>query len=370
MLARAALALLVSACGPQISSSVIISPSDARVQRVGHFDTRLVDAPRFAWPATEVALAFEGSSLYATLTDTPAPGEPYDTDWLSVVVDGKERRLELREGRHEYELARWLGAGRHELRLRKRTEPEVGTITLHGFRLGDGGKLLAPRERPQHHIEVVGDSISTGYGNEGRHRDCPFSARTQDATRTYATIAARELGADVSVVAWSGKGLVHNYEREEPDTMAVLFERAIPVDAASPRVSGPADAFVINLGANDFAHAIPDESAFIAAYQRVLERLVARSPRAPLVLVLPPVLADDHPQPNARRIARGYLEKILQHHVSAGRTAVIVEQFLDPREGLGCDYHPNVVSHERLGRELAEALRPLLAPRSEMATRD
>jgi hypothetical protein len=370
MLTRAALVVLLSACGTQISSSVIVSPSDARVQRVGHFDTRMADAPRFAWPATEVAFAFEGPSLYVTLTDAPAPDEPRDTDWLSVVLDGKEQVLGLREGRHEYELARQLGPGRHEVRLRKRTEPEVGTITLHGFRLGDGGKLLAPRQRPERHIEVVGDSISTGYGNEGLRPGCSFSARTQDATRTYATIAARELGADVAVAAWSGKGLVENYEREEPEPMPVLFERAVPTDGASPRVTGAVDAFVVNLGANDFVHAIPDERTFIAAYQGVLERLVARSPHAPLVLVLPPLLADDHPQPNARRVARSYLEKILQHQVASGRTAVIVEQSLLPSEGFGCDHHPSVMSHERLGRELAEALRPLLGQRSKMARGD
>jgi lysophospholipase L1-like esterase len=363
-LRAAFLALLVSSCTKHVAVDVRVAPSDARVQRVGRFDVRDREAPRFAWTATEVALAFEGASLHVTLSDTPNPDDTPATDWLAVQIDNRPARaLPLREGKHEYELAAGLPPGAHQVRMSKRTEPEVGTITLHGFRLSPGGKLLAPRPRPARRLEVVGDSISAGYGNEGPHGQCHFNAREQDGTRTYVTQAARDLDADVVVAAWSGKGVVRNYEERDRETMPEIFERILPADPASPLVTGaPPDAFVVNLGTNDFFRSIPDEQAFISRYESVLARLHARAPRAPLVLVLTPMLADDYPQPNARTILRRYLTTVIEHERAKGRTAVLLEQYIDPAEGVGCDFHPNVETHARLGHELAAALRPLMAP--------
>jgi lysophospholipase L1-like esterase len=340
---------------------VTVALPEERVAFVGHFDARDPAAPRFAWPATEVALAFEGDSLHVELTDTPLPDEQPETDWLSIEIDDQPpRKLALREGRHTYEVASGLGGGRHELRLRKRTEPEVGTVTLHGFRLPHDGKLLDPPEPAKLRIEVIGDSISAGYGNEGPNEQCHFSAETEDATRTYATVAARELEADVTVVAWSGKGVTRNFEVDEPETMADVFDRVLPSDAAAPRPHARPHVLVVNLGANDFVRGIPGKNTFITRYEALLSGLFARSPDARLALLVPPLLADDHPQKNARSILRAYLHVILKGQKARGRTAILVEQYLKPEEGLGCDYHPSLASHERLGKELAETLRPLI----------
>jgi lysophospholipase L1-like esterase len=362
MFARIVLfAVALIACERQ-SQPVIVSGGDARVQRVGRFDTRRPAAPRFAWPASEVELAFDGASLHITLTDTPHPDDTPETDWLAVQVDAAPvRALPLQAGKHEYALARALLPGKHRVRILKRTEPEVGTITLHGFRLAPGGQLLTPRARPSRRIEVVGDSISAGYGIEGPDAQCHADPRMEDATRTYATHAAHALGADVTVTAWSGKGVVRNYEERDRETMPELFERILPGDPASPLVHGAApDAFVVHLGTNDFFRGIPDEQAFISRYESVLERLHARAPKAPMVLVLTPMLADDYPQPNARTILRGYLAKVIERERAKGHTPVLLEQYTDPAEGVGCDFHPNLKTHARLGRELADALRPLL----------
>ncbi|KAM0415668.1 hypothetical protein ACHAPT_013395 [Fusarium lateritium] len=66
-------------------------------------------------------------------------------------------------------------------------------------------------------IEIIGDSISVGYGLDGV-LPCTDSAVIQNNGKTYGALAARALDANYSVVAWSGKGLIRNYASNPPDS--------------------------------------------------------------------------------------------------------------------------------------------------------
>jgi lysophospholipase L1-like esterase len=316
----------------------------------------------FAWPNTGVALRFRGQSLHAQLTDTPREDELRETDWLSVIIDDqKPARLQLREGKSEYVLADKLDPGEHTVRIHKRTEAEVGTVTLHHFALPTGSEITPAPRRPERRIDVIGDSVSAGYGNEGPHAACRWSAETEDATRAYPALAAQKLDAQVSVMAWSGKGVTRNYDGKSESPMPALFELVLPADSASPTASiAPLPhVVVVNLGTNDFVPGIPAQQPFTEAYVRLLGRVHERAPAVPLVLLVPPTLADDHPHPKARATIKSYLEKIVADERARGHTVLLLEQFVDPLEGLGCDSHPNVKTHARLASELAEAIREL-----------
>jgi lysophospholipase L1-like esterase len=246
------------------------------------------------------------------------------------------------------------------VRIVKRTEAEVGTATLHGFELDRGRTLVPPGKRPSRHLELIGDSITAGYGNEGPGPDCHWDAAFENADLAYGAVAARELDASVAVAAWSGKGLLRNFEARDPDTMAVLHERVIPTEPRSARAPALPNtaAVVVNLGTNDFLAGIPTEQAFVAAYRALLAELRARHPNALLVLALGPTLADDYPHPRARSTLRSWLTAIRDGlHEDGDRAVELLEQWIDPAEGLGCDSHPSVKTHARMGRELAELLR-------------
>jgi lysophospholipase L1-like esterase len=363
-------ALVLLGCSSKSAASIeppaplglSVAANDPRIERSGRFHASAAGALTFAWPATEVALSFRGESLSVLLTDTPREDETRETDWLSITIDDRPAaRLALREGRHEYVLAEKLGDGEHSIRLQKRTEAEVGTITLHSFALPSGSEVKPAPNRPERRVEVIGDSVSAGYGNEGPHKECRFSAETEDATRSYAALAARELDAQVCVAAWSGKGVLRNYDGSSERTMLTLHERVLPDDEASPMAPAtPAPhVVVVNLGTNDFMPGIPAEQSFITAYQALLARVHARARNAPVVIMVPPTLADDHPHPKARSTIKSYLEKVVQDERNRGQTVLLLEQFIDPLEGLGCDSHPNIKSHARLGGELAAAIREL-----------
>ena len=338
-----------------------VIPEDARLLYLGAFDRQEPQQPRFAWPATEVRFRFRGSAVSVELTDTPYEDETRETNFISVQVDdAPPSTIALREGKVRYPLAHNLAPGSHTLRLIKRTEAEVGTITLHDFTLSAGAEIETIA-RPQRRILFVGDSITAGYGNEGPNERCPYSPSSSDATRTFASLAARELGAEGLLHAWSGKGVSRNYEARDEGTMPELFMRVLPGDVGSPEIaaSQPPDAVVIALGTNDFFRGTPDEQTFLLAYRSMLNRLARYAPRAPTLFVLSPMLADDHPQPQARSTLRRWLERLAAERARSQAKAEVLEQWVDPAEGLGCDYHPNVRTQTRLARELSTALRAL-----------
>lgn len=338
---------------------VELGTSDSRLVTLGAFDRRNPAAPRFAWPATELRLAFRGEGVSVELTDTPFEDELRDTDWVGVQIDDRPiTKVALQEGRHRYVLAEGLPLADHRLRIVKRTEAEVGTITLHGFTFSAGTTVL-PSSRLARRILFVGDSITAGYGNEGPNELCHYSPDKCNADLTFATLAARELRAEAVMSAWSGKGVLRNFDPDEPLTMPSLFDRMIPTDSAGialPAQPAP-DAIVVNLGTNDFFSGMPDEAAFLAAYRGLLERLRVRAPKAPLCLIVSPMLADDSPQPNARATLKRWLTTLKAECEQRGTKVTLLEQWTYPDEGLGCDYHPSLRTHERLGHELAATLR-------------
>ncbi len=355
-----ALSLALGCARPAPPPPVQVAPSDARIRYTGRFE-HTAGAVRFGWPASAIELAFRGSSLRARLQDVPVEDQTRDTDWISVVIDGGQpKTFALAEGLHLYPLARGLGPGTHRAAIYKRTEGQVGVIALRGFVLDPGASLRPPPTAPSRRIELVGDSVTAGYGDEGSAPSCQFSPRTENSLRSFGVYAARELGAAAVMIAWSGKGVTRNYDPRDALPLPAVYPRVLPEE---PRLQPdaeavPADVVVLNLGTNDFFAGVPDAQRFVSSYLAFVARLRARHPHALLVLVLGPMLADDFPQPQARSTLRRWLLEVQAQRRALGDTqTALLQLYVDPAEGFGCDFHPNVSTHARLGHELAALIR-------------
>lgn len=334
-------------------------PSDPRIQYSGRVDRRDRAVRRLAWPSTALTFRFLGTSARLHLRDLPYPDATPEADWLAISVDGgAPHAIALERGEHTYDVARDLPPGEHVLTVVKRTEAGVGTVEILGIELPSRARLLSPPPRPTRRIEVIGDSITAGFGSEGRDAACPFSAATENADAAYGAVAARALNAEVVAVAWSGKGVLRNADPLDTLPMPRLYERVLPAEERQWDFrTDPPDVLVVNLGANDFLAGSPDRQAFVGAYARFLDRLRALHPRAPIFVVLSPMIWDDATR-NSRTEARDWLAALLAQRRAAGETGVeIVEQWAHPAEGFGCQLHPNVTAHARLGRELADVIR-------------
>jgi lysophospholipase L1-like esterase len=336
-----------------------IAASDPQIRYFGRVDRTDPAAVRFAWPATGFTLRFTGSSIALELDDQPLPDGTEENDWLEVHVDGEPvAPLRLTSGRRRYRVARGLSRGTHDLEVRKRTEAEVGTVGLVGIKLDEGQTLDAPPARPQRILEIVGDSISTGFGLHGANAECQFSAATEDATRTYGALAALDLAAEPWIVAWAGKGVLRNEDPLERETLPAIYDRTLPGDPTSSYAyARHPDAVVINLGTNDFARSAPPEDEFRTAYRAFVAHIRAAHPRAFLVLAVGPMLFDEGAI-NYRSLARAAIEATIAAHRARGDTRVaLLDLWNDPVDGVGCQFHPNQTTHRRMADELARLLR-------------
>jgi peptidoglycan/LPS O-acetylase OafA/YrhL len=345
------------------------TPADAPVRLVGRFDFRDPEGPRFAWPGTAIAVSFDGTGLDMRLKD-------YGANFLSVAIDGATPVVfSTIEGAHDYALASNLPSGRHQLVVTKRTEASAGVLQYLGVKphgdvsrdaLADvsPGALAGTPERPSRRIEFVGDSIECGYGVLGPDANCPFTVDTEDATLAYPSLAAQALGAQATVLAYSGKGMFRDYEKKTADQVPVIFSRALPDDPTSGwAFDGPApDAVVVDVATNDYVLGDPGP-AFRQAYVAFLGALRARYPRAYLVAASSAMMTDiPGGGPGPRSAAMAAIEGAVDERQASGDRRVVFLPFDEQlaSDGYGCEKHPGAATHRRMARVLAATLRRAL----------
>ncbi len=173
--------------------------------------------------------------------------------YFLVVVDGVEQRVAAKgvigsEFTTTLQVATGLSKGNHEFKIYRQTEMILGTenvisITMNGV----------PTERPtdkELYIEFLGDSITAGYGDltTGDDTDDPSGPVKSSGTDTYAFLAAKELNADVSIVARSGLAFSNTDDPIKPYWKSITFARQ---NLGEYKFERKPDVVVINLGTND-----------------------------------------------------------------------------------------------------------------------
>ena len=327
---------------------VEVSATDPKIQYAGRFDLRDAKGPRWAWPACSALLKFKGTAANVKLKEMGG-------NQFQVVVDGKPSKVLTPKGEGVYSLASGLPEGEHTVEIVKRTEAFVGATQVLGFQISQGGEALAP-EKVTRRIEVIGDSISCGYGNEGQNQNEHFKNETENAYLTYGAIAARALKAQYACVAWSGRKMW-------PDnTIPEVYDRALPADNASTWdfSTWTPDAVVINLATNEFGKGNPDEKGWTDAYKAFITRVRKNYPKAMIYCASGSMMSDSWPpaQKSLTTLHR-YLNSIIDDLKKSGDSNVRFIAFdpQDQKNGLGSDWHPSVKTHELMAAKLVDALK-------------
>ncbi|HET9929498.1 MAG TPA: SGNH/GDSL hydrolase family protein [Polyangiaceae bacterium] len=327
-------------------ASTCAAPPSLGVRWVGRVDGCDPRGARYAWSGSGFVGRFSGTGLGVRLLDA---GQQH-----TVLIDGAlQPTLKTQIADAMYPLASGLPQGEHTFEVYRRTEASFGETIVASFAV-TGGELLSPPEPPARRIEVVGDSITCGYGNEGT-LPCMFSADTENHYLSYAAIAARDLGAELSTVAWSGKGVVFNYNGDPNSPLPTLYSLSSPTDRESTwSFAWQPDAVVINLGTNDYSTGKnPTDAMFVEAYTGLLARIRGVYPKAFVLCTMGPLLNG-----SGLATARKNISGAVEARHAAGDQQVKYFEFATPN-GMppGCDYHPNLATHDAMAKELAAELR-------------
>lgn len=304
--------------------------------------------PRFGWPGTQVKARFFGSSLSVDLREEEADeGSQYE-----VILDGhRMERLVTVPGEQRYLIASGLSPRVHEVVLWRRNEYSFGPTEFLGFDdFGPGGQLLPPPTLSSRRIEIIGDSTSVGFGNEGGP-GCKGTRDNQNNYYAYGSVAARLLGADVVTVAWSGVGVYRNFDEDGPsaDTIGEIYDYAF----FDPRLLWNASGYepqvvVMGLGSNDYSTRGDPGPPFVEAYVDFVKHVREQYSGAEIVLLI------------QRDVIGPNVEEVVRVVRAEGDARVRSFDIRVDQGAAGCDGHPGVDRHARLGQKLAAELERLM----------
>lgn len=311
------------------------------------------ETKELTWAGTGVSFTFTGTQATIGIASTQGSSS------VELTIDGESTVIENVEG--DISTPEGLSEGEHRVVLRKRSGPDFGSIVIG--EVETDGTLVAEEPRARQ-IEVIGDSISVGYGLDGTN-PCPNTAIVENNPKTYGALAAEALEADYSIVAWSGRGLTRNYADPSLDNIAIMpeiYSRYGANDAAGsytfPEEWNP-DVVVINLGTNDWSYLGArdpiDPAVFTEAMVEFVQELQGHYPDATYFLLSSPMLNDDYP--SSEDAQHSTHAKALQSAIAEIGGDNI--HYLDwPAQGsdVGCDYHPNAATNAAQAVVLADAI--------------
>ena len=171
---------------------------------------------------------------------------------------------------------------------------------------------------------------------------------------SYASIAARAVNADVSIIAWSGRKLW-------PDnTIPAIYDLILPRQPTPVfAFKGPSpQAVVINLATNDFGGASnPDEVNWTGAYEAFIKHIWTHYPKAKVYCATGSMMSDGYP-PGRKALSTlvGYLQRMIAR-MNDKRLRLIQFAPQKMEDGLGADWHPNVKTDGIMGAKLADSLK-------------
>jgi lysophospholipase L1-like esterase len=249
-----------------------------------------------------------------------------------------------------------LSGGDHTVELYRESEGMYGDSIFSGF--VDGALKGAPAASGRL-VEVVGDSISAGYGNLGTEvhppwdNSCTFSLDTESAYQAYSSILGQALNAEVSIIARSGWGMYRDGSGSTSGVLSSVYENTLGTQATPTwDFKRKADAVVINLGTNDSNNGDPGQP-YEDAYVAFLRTVRGHYPNAWIFLTIGPMTSDP---------VLTQMRTHLSNVVSTVRDSKVTTVDLAPQDttSTGCDYHPNVAEDKVMAGVLATAIKTKL----------
>jgi len=326
----------------------------AAVQLVGRFDKYDSTPAKFGWVGTAMVARFNGTGATIVLDGSD--------DRYQVIVDGTVSSSVLKvTSSGKYQVAKGLAAGVHDLVVWRRSESNWSNGSYLGLEVTDG-QLVAPPDRPSRRIEILGDSITAGYGLDGTGPSCSMTQDNSNHYLTYGAVAARALSAELHAIAWSGIGMYRNYGESAPKsdslTMPKVYARTMPaVDSAWDFATWQPHVVVINLGTNDFSTSGDPGASYETAYLDFVRSLRKKYADTFFILSIGPMLDGANLEG-----VRQHLQSVIKTRADEGDSKMSYLEFPTQvqADGYGCDWHPSPKTNAKMADLLVSEIKKQL----------
>lgn len=324
------------------------------------------------YSASFLEVRFRGTKAVAEFVTDRLDWEEIHRAWVAVFVDGAEEpalRFPLLKEQEQFVLFESEEAREVTLRIMKYSEAAFGAVGM--VSLDVEGEILPPAEAKEKKIEVIGDSITCGYGIEGIVDKDTFTTAQENPWNAYGCRVARALNAEFSLISWSGNGIISHYVDEdvnEPrNDEALMPELYWYEDYSAELRRGKARAeytkrdfssyqpqlIIINLGTNDgsYTRHIPArDRAFVNGYVKFLREIREVNPSANIVCTVGLM----------RQETNALVKEAVERVNAFGDNKVyFIEAFLQNGEvdGIGADWHPTLSTQKKFADFLVEFIR-------------
>jgi lysophospholipase L1-like esterase len=361
-----------SAGGAMDTTERTYEADDKNIVYSGRIDFTDPKKPKFSAAATTISAKWTGTACTIKLLDENRYG--MNRNYYDVSIDnGKAIKLAAIASQTDYEVGAGQAYGAHTVTIVKRTEAFIGFSQFLGFKFA--GQIQPPPAKPNRRIEVVGDSITCGSGNEAANGspqclEDGFGQPYQNGSLAYGPVLARALAAEYHITSVSGIGLVRDYSdkydaRTLPQLYGLTFIEEMTSAAWDTSRFVP-DVVVIGLGSNDFSpgdtvRPAMDQTTFSNGYIDFIGKLRGYYPNAHIFGISSPMLVDGWPAPTDRSASdlKDSLTKVVDHFTLLGDMKVH-KFYVTKVTGEGCGVHPSVAQHAAMAREVGDYVKTVM----------
>jgi lysophospholipase L1-like esterase len=241
------------------------------------------------WPGAYWEASFAGSEITASFAD------PFNI--LHIYVDGQNIDTESKPGNNNVRIS-GLSVGPHTIRVEKVTESQNKVGQFFGFIVPEKENALPALTPRTKQIEFIGDSYTVGYGNTAGKRTCTQDElwASTDTQQAFGPLTAKHYNADYQINAFSGRGIVRNYDGFAGDPLPALYPYALyDGKTAYNDPDWQPQIIVIALGTNDFSTPVhagekwKTQAELVADYEAsyvtFVKSLRAKNPNAAVLLI-------------------------------------------------------------------------------------
>jgi lysophospholipase L1-like esterase len=313
-------------------------------------------------PASSVSFDFSGNSCSISLQSI----EDHQ-NYVSLELDGKYiGRVRIEKGEMKsYPVAVSNGKKTHHLSIYKATEAANGGVLF----AGTSAKMVeSPASKKRKKIELIGDSITCGFGNDASAIPCGKGEwyDQHNAYWAYGPVLARALDIDFVLSSVSGYGMYRNWNDEhenEPIIPDVYENLYLNKDSSKPyNFAFQPDLVSICLGTNDLSEGdgkkarLPfNEEKYVSNYIGFIKTVYKHAPNTRIVLLNSPMVSGD------RNIT---LVKCLRKVINAfenDKTHKPIALFeFKPMVPKGCGSHPDIADDKVMADQLIPYFKKLL----------